>query len=73
MSIQKKCIDADRLLVEDLNNATFKKAEVNARKDRVKRRYLDLYKPILAIDDVMKHSLVISIDKDRYVAMCKLF
>lgn len=73
VSIQKQCIDADRLLVEDLTKISFKKDEVNARKNRVKLRYSNLYKPIISIDDAMKHSLVISIDKKRYIAMCKLF
>ena len=73
MQLKKQCIDADRLLIADLTNEKFNKHNVCARKNRVISRFINLYKAPISIDDAMKHSLVISIDKKRYIEMCKLF
>lgn len=73
MLINKKCVDADRMLVDDLKAISFNKQNVCDRKQRILQRYENKYKPIITINEAMQHSLVISINKERYMSMCKLF
>lgn len=71
--IKKSYVDADRALVEDLKKLDVKKEKVQQRKLRVLERYANKYKDPISVDELLKYSLVISIDKDRYISMHKLF
>ena len=73
MKIKKSCIDADRMLVDDLKALKFNNPKIELRRIRVLEKYALKYKPAISINDLMKHSMVISIDQKRLALMYKLF